>query len=52
VQITSVQILANDFLKIGTVEPVLTFKLLVIDPDKDFKMVLHAPVIKIIAWYP
>ncbi len=52
VQIAAVQAPVNDLLKIGTVEPVLTFKLLVIDPDKDFKMVLHAPVIKIIAWYP
>jgi len=34
VQITAVRAPVNDLLKIGTVEPVLTFKLLVIDPDK------------------
>ena len=51
-QIAAIKIPVNDFLKIGTVELVLTSKPLAIEPDKDFKMVLHASVITIIAWHP
>lgn len=44
IQIAAVEI-TNDFLKIGSVEPVLMFKPILLDLDKNFKVVHHAPVI-------
>ena len=45
VQITAIEIAIDHLLDIGPPEAALPGEMLVIDPDKDFKIVLHAAVI-------
>ncbi len=44
-QIAAIEIPVNDLLKMGTVEPVVTFEPLLVDLNKGLKMVFHAPII-------
>jgi len=52
VQITAIEIAIDHLLDIGPPEAVLPGKMLVIDPDKDFKIVLHATVVIGQLWIP
>jgi hypothetical protein len=45
VQVATIQVPVNDFLEVGPPEPVRHFESLLVNLDKGFKMVLHAPVI-------
>jgi hypothetical protein len=45
VQIAAVEVTVNDILQIGPPEPVLPGEILVIDPDKGFKIILYTAVI-------
>ena len=45
VQVAAVQIPVDDLLYIGTEKSIESFKTFPVDLEKDFKMILHAPVI-------
>jgi hypothetical protein len=45
VQIAAIEIPVNDLLEIGTEKSILPFKSFLINLEKGFKMILHAPVI-------
>jgi len=45
VQIATLQVAVNHLLKVGTPKSVPLFELLLVDLNKGFKMVFHAPVI-------
>jgi hypothetical protein len=52
VQISAIQIPVDDLLDIGAKKSILPFKPLLIDLEKGFKMILHAPVIIGRLWIP
>ena len=45
VQVATVQVAVNDLLEVGAPEPIRLFEPLLVNLNKGFKMVLHAPVI-------
>jgi hypothetical protein len=45
VEVATFQVAVNDFLEVGTPEPVWPFEPLLVDLNKGLKMVFHAPVI-------
>jgi len=45
VQVAAFQVAGNDLLEIGPPEPIPPFEPLLVDLNKGFKMVFHAPVI-------
>jgi hypothetical protein len=44
-QVATIQVAVNDLLKVGPPEPVWPFEPVLVDLNKGFKMVFHAPVI-------
>jgi len=44
-QVSAFQVAVNDLLKVGPPEPVWPFEPVLVDLNKGFKMVFHAPVI-------
>jgi hypothetical protein len=45
VQVAAFQVRGNDLLEVGPPEPVPPFEPILVDLNKGFKMVFHAPVI-------